>query len=133
MPFGGAFVAKLEGSTKIVKGRDAHVVPLNFTTLDSAQSALPFGASLECTRSCQSLMPSAQSSARDMLDVLYILQGSGQVTSDDGVVRQLHAGDSLVTWHNTTQLRSLSSDQVGTRAARRYRFLRPPLRGHAAA
>ncbi|GLC36904.1 hypothetical protein PLESTB_000179900 [Pleodorina starrii] len=130
LPFGGAIVAKLAGSAKILKGGH-HLVPLLGPGQRAAgQPELPFGASVECVRRSsqqdeQSCAPGeAASTARSgtltgdadasassrMLDVLYVLAGSGVATSADGTVRKLHSGDSLVAWHNTCELRAISAD-----------------------
>ncbi|PNW82818.1 hypothetical protein CHLRE_06g295550v5 [Chlamydomonas reinhardtii] len=46
-----------------------------------------------------------------MLDVLYALGGTGVVTTADGQERTISSGDSLVAWHNSTQLRSVPGEE----------------------
>lgn len=106
VPFGGAIVASLGGNPKLIKGDSAHVVPV----LLPGVSSLPFGASLECVRHSSAGDASAASAqhaaaGRELLDIFYILSGTGVVSEPDGTVRTLHSGDSLVTWHNSTRLR----------------------------
>ncbi|KXZ49198.1 hypothetical protein GPECTOR_22g788 [Gonium pectorale] len=52
---------------------------------------------------------SSSSSTSQLLDVLYVLAGTGVVTSADGTVRRLHAGDSLIAWHNATEMHCASA------------------------
>ncbi|GFR47569.1 hypothetical protein Agub_g9295 [Astrephomene gubernaculifera] len=130
LPFGGAIVTKLAGSAKLARG-EHHVVPL-LGPGSGQQSLLPFGASVECfshdsltekhvappahNRSdvlpgtSQRNVATANNARSQMLDVLFVITGTGIVNTADGAVRTLHTGDSLIAWHNTTELQPASSE-----------------------
>ncbi|GIL75171.1 hypothetical protein Vretimale_7864 [Volvox reticuliferus] len=125
-PFGGAIVTTLAGSAKILNG-EHFIVPLLGPSKGTVQSELPFGASVECVEKISLTVPrkpgfrslrrpddrsgtrtdDAVASSR-IIDVLYVLAGTGTIETADGAVRELHAGDSLIAWHNTTELRPIS-------------------------
>ncbi|GIL51058.1 hypothetical protein Vafri_7157 [Volvox africanus] len=121
-PFGGAIVTKLAGSAKILKG-ERLIIPLLGPGKGTVHSELPFGASLECVKETPLTGPHTPLHRREdrsgtrtddaiassrIIDVLYVLAGTGIVETVDGAVRELHAGDSLVAWHTTTMLRPIS-------------------------
>jgi len=105
-------VSSLVGRPRIKTDEDGcGIVPL----LLPREHGLPFAMSLDiicfdsadahhASTALDSLQEEAPTVHHQVLDLFYVLSGEGVLLGQDGASHRVHAGDSILAWHGSTQL-----------------------------
>lgn len=116
---GNAVVSSMKGRPVFTLAEQHKVIPL----LDPSEHGFQFSMAIEFVSHASATARNTAKTAKDILELQYVLSGGGYVVAQDGTAKPLRAGDFLVTTMGSSQL--LSHDPEGKAGLAVLKFFMP--------